>query len=164
MDCSPPGSSFHGISQARILEWVAISSSRGSSRPRDQTWVSCDSRNSRRILYHWATWEATDLLQRPKSCDLKHPKADLILFTNRRVSARCGYSTNSWWNKNKCRETEALNLLNLCLWMGIITGKKIMIFQRPVEPLRLGLLWFSPRRELILIVTCFEFHEYQILS
>ena len=41
MDCSPPGSSVHGISQARILEWVAISFSRGSSWPRDQTWVSC---------------------------------------------------------------------------------------------------------------------------
>ena len=41
MDCSPPGSSVHGISQARILEWVAISSSRGSSQPRDGTWVSC---------------------------------------------------------------------------------------------------------------------------
>ena len=41
MDCSPPGSSVHGILQARILEWVAIPFSRGSSRPRDQTWVSC---------------------------------------------------------------------------------------------------------------------------
>ena len=41
MDCSPPGSSVHGILQARILEWVAISSSRGSSQPRDQTCVSC---------------------------------------------------------------------------------------------------------------------------
>ena len=41
MEYSPPGSSVHGISQARILEWLAISSSRGSSRPRDQTWVSC---------------------------------------------------------------------------------------------------------------------------
>ena len=40
MDCSPPGSSVHGIFQARILEWVAISSSRGSSQPRDQTQVS----------------------------------------------------------------------------------------------------------------------------
>ena len=39
-DCSPPGSSVHGILQARILEWVAISFSRGSSRPRDQTQVS----------------------------------------------------------------------------------------------------------------------------
>ena len=41
MDCSPPGSSVHGISQARILEWVAILFSRGSSRPRDQTQVCC---------------------------------------------------------------------------------------------------------------------------
>ena len=40
MDCSPPGSSVHGIFQARILEWVAISFSRGSSQPRDHTWVS----------------------------------------------------------------------------------------------------------------------------
>ena len=40
MDCSPPGSSVHGILKARILGWVAISSSRGSSVPRTQTWVS----------------------------------------------------------------------------------------------------------------------------
>ena len=50
--CSPPGSSVHGISQARILEWVAISYARGFSRPRDQT------RTGRRILDHWATREA----------------------------------------------------------------------------------------------------------
>ena len=41
MDCSLPGSSVHGIFQARTLEWVAISSSRGSSQPRDRTQVSC---------------------------------------------------------------------------------------------------------------------------
>ena len=41
MDCSPPGSSVHEILQARVLEWVAISYSRGSSQPRDQTQVSC---------------------------------------------------------------------------------------------------------------------------
>ena len=40
MDCSLPGSSAHGILQARILEWVAMPSSRGSSQPRDQTQVS----------------------------------------------------------------------------------------------------------------------------
>ena len=40
MDCSPPGSSVHGISQARILEWVAMPSSRGSSQPRGRTQVS----------------------------------------------------------------------------------------------------------------------------
>ena len=55
MDCSPPGSSVHGILQARILKWVALSSSRGSSQPRDWTCVSCI---GRRILYHWATKEA----------------------------------------------------------------------------------------------------------
>ena len=41
MDCSLPGSSIHGILQATVLEWVAISFSRGSSQPRDQTRVSC---------------------------------------------------------------------------------------------------------------------------
>ena len=41
VDCSPLGSSVHGILQARILEWVAIPFSRGSSGPRDRTWVSC---------------------------------------------------------------------------------------------------------------------------
>ena len=41
MDCSPPGSFVHGILQARILEWVAISFSRGSSQPRNWTQVSC---------------------------------------------------------------------------------------------------------------------------
>ena len=41
MDCSPPGSSVHRVFQARILEWVAISFSRESSRPKDQTHVSC---------------------------------------------------------------------------------------------------------------------------
>ena len=58
MDCSIPRSSVHGIFQARILEWVAISYSRGSSWSRDQThisWVSCI---GRWILYYSATWEA----------------------------------------------------------------------------------------------------------
>ena len=54
-DCSPPDSSVHRILQPRILEWVAISSSRESSWSRDQTCVSC---TGRQILYHWATWGA----------------------------------------------------------------------------------------------------------
>jgi len=55
MDCSPPSSSVHGISQARLLVWVAISISMGSPRPRDRTHVSCI---GRQILYHRATREA----------------------------------------------------------------------------------------------------------
>ena len=57
MDCSPPGSLVHGIFQAWILEWVAISYCRRSSRPRDWICVSCVSYISR-ILYCWATREA----------------------------------------------------------------------------------------------------------
>ena len=57
MDCSPSGSSVHGIHQARIWEWVAISFSRGSSWPRDQTYSCCISCIGRQILYHCATWE-----------------------------------------------------------------------------------------------------------
>ena len=58
-DSSPPGSSVCRIFQARILEWVAISSSRESSQPRDQTCVSCISCIGRRILFTRATREAT---------------------------------------------------------------------------------------------------------
>ena len=52
MGYNPPGSSVCGISQARILEWVAISFSRGSSQLRDQTCISCISCIGRWILYH----------------------------------------------------------------------------------------------------------------
>ena len=55
MDCSPSGSSIHGISQANILEWVAISFSGGSSQPGDRThipWID------RQIIYHGGTREA----------------------------------------------------------------------------------------------------------
>ena len=55
MDCSPLGASVHGISQTRMLEWIDMSFSRGSSRPRDRTWVSCI---SGRFFTVWATREA----------------------------------------------------------------------------------------------------------
>ena len=51
MDCNPPGSSVHGIFQAKILEWVAMSSSRRSSWPRDWTRISYASCTGRRIPY-----------------------------------------------------------------------------------------------------------------
>ena len=55
MDYIPPGSSVHGILQARILEWVAVPFSRISSQRRDQTWVSCI---AGRFFTIWATREA----------------------------------------------------------------------------------------------------------
>ena len=72
MEHSPPGSSVHEISQARILEWIAISSSRGSSRPKDRTHVSCI---SRWILYHSATWEAHLVLYQ-----LSNPSPPILLY------------------------------------------------------------------------------------
>ena len=56
-DYNLPGSSVHGIFQARILDWVAISYSRGSSQVRDRIYVSCI---GRQILYHSTTQEAHD--------------------------------------------------------------------------------------------------------
>ena len=70
MDWGLPGSSVQGISQARILKWVAISFSRGFSKIRDWTWVSCI---GKWILYHWASWKALlSLMQGHKS--LKIPQ------------------------------------------------------------------------------------------
>ena len=57
MGYSPPASSVQGILQAQILEWVAMSSSRWSSQPRDGTHVSYVSCFAGRFFTHWATWE-----------------------------------------------------------------------------------------------------------
>ena len=73
MDCSPPDSSVHEISQARILEWVTTSYSRDSSRTRDQTHISCV---GRRILYHWATKETPWLWMHEQN--LMTPKEDQV--------------------------------------------------------------------------------------
>ena len=75
MDCSPSGSTVHGVSQARILKWVARPSSRGPSRPRDRTQVSCFADG---FFYLWATREALNQLyfsffkMRPVTFPLSH--------------------------------------------------------------------------------------------
>ena len=69
MDCSLPGSSVHGILQARILEWVAISS-RGSPPPRDQTHVSYASCVGRQVLYHWSHLGSLGTLMKVKVIQL----------------------------------------------------------------------------------------------
>ena len=68
--------SVRGIFQARILEWIAISYSRGSSLPRDRTHVFCI---GKQILYHWATWEAfRQCLQSGKT----NPRAFICVITS----------------------------------------------------------------------------------
>ena len=69
MDCSPPGSSVPGALQARILEWVAMPNSRGSSWLRDQTQVSCIGRQLLYHLSHLAAAAAKSLQLCPSLCD-----------------------------------------------------------------------------------------------
>ena len=65
MECSPPGSSVHGISQARILEWIAIPFSRGSARPRDRTHIPCVSCIAGGFFARWATEDSINILILP---------------------------------------------------------------------------------------------------
>ena len=116
MDCSPPDSFVHGISQAWILEWVAISFSKGSSWLMDRTHISCI---GRWILYHWAmreaqlqkrimlkasgnssslktTWKETNYMRRPLYNDMWHYSLSNI-----------GSQIFSIENKGKSRFTES---------------------------------------------------------
>ena len=69
MDCSPPGSFVHGILQARLLGWLAISFSRGSSRPRDQTQASCIAGRSKPLILGF-----------PSGSAVKNPSAMLEMW------------------------------------------------------------------------------------
>ena len=80
MACSPPGSSVHGILQARTLQWVAMPSSRGSSWPRERTCISYVSCTGRQVLYHyrhlktpneshWRIWKIHCCVNRVSVCE-----------------------------------------------------------------------------------------------
>ena len=68
MDCSPPGSSVHGILQARTLEWVAIFFSKGSSRSRDRTLIFCLAGGFFTIEPSGKLYPSSDLLEISKLC------------------------------------------------------------------------------------------------
>ena len=90
MDCSPPGSSVRGSLQARIWEWAAMPSSRGSSLPRDGTWVSCI---GRRLLYHWATYESSkdEPVLHSEGFSLPWPTCNLIFQVIRSFLTNCSF-------------------------------------------------------------------------
>ena len=94
MDCSLPGSSIHGISQARILEWVAISFSKGSSRPRDQNGLP----HCRQILHHLSHQGSPELPQ--PSClpceDTKNPELRLIRCEHPSMAAALKFIIRSY--------------------------------------------------------------------
>ena len=99
-DCSLPGSSIHGIFQARILEWVAISFSRGSPRPRDRTQVS--------HFTVWATREVTLsllLYETHKLGDLGHVVKSLWASVSSSVRViwleEVTWRADKWWPQRK---------------------------------------------------------------
>ena len=117
MDCSTPGSSVHGIFQARVLEWVAISFSKGSSQPSDRIRVS---HIAGRCFTIWATKRKTStsaLLTTPKPltvwittncenssrdgntrpCDLPPEKS----FSGQEATVRTGHGTIDWFQIGK---------------------------------------------------------------
>ena len=96
MDCNPPVSSVHGIFQARILEWVAIFSSTGSSQPRGRTCVSC---TGKWILYHRAKEVPTERLETQKM-EKKNAFYKLLTFI---ISSGNNIKGLSFSTKVRCR-------------------------------------------------------------
>ena len=118
-DCNPPGSSANGISQARILEWVAIFFSRGSSWPKDQTHVS---HTGRWVLYHGANRKPVNYHSWWKNPKLNktHPKTQthfrrLEIKSNKQLLKHdSDFHKNpkdlnhKWWFKKKKNSTHSL--------------------------------------------------------
>ena len=96
MDYSQPGSSVHGILQARILEWIAISLCRESSQPRNWTWVSC---TAGRFFSNWATREAQYIAMRESvhRGSLFHSFYFMFgNFQNKKFKKKVQYLCNLW--------------------------------------------------------------------
>ena len=98
--CSPPGSSVHVIFQARILEWVAISYSRGSAWPRDWSWVSC---TAGIFFTIYLVKQTFSYLSKPYKCTLKKLQSLFILTENKEIltcdfSLRESLDINSPWS------------------------------------------------------------------
>ena len=103
VDCSPPGSSIHGILQARVLRWVSIPFSRGSSQSRDWTQVS---RIVGRRFNLWATREAPNMMN-----------------ISRRREGQRRLACHSPWGYKESETTEQLHTKPLTVWITINCGK-----------------------------------------
>ena len=131
MDYNSPGSSVHGISQARILEWVAISFSRGSSWFRDWTWISCI---GRRILYHWVIREA----QEKSFCNLNsyfYPISGLWISVHAK-SLSCVWLFATLWTI----ALHALLSMGFCrqeYWSGLPLSSPVDLPHPGIEPMSL---------------------------
>ena len=101
MHCSPPGSSVHEILQARILEWVAISSCRESFQHRDWTWVSYVSYIGSKLFTTNATWEAPVLYNRSLLviCSILNI---VVCVYSQQWTLRCTYPFKLWFSSDMC--------------------------------------------------------------
>ena len=130
-DCSPLGSSIHGIFQARILEWVVISFFRGSSWPRDGTHVSCISCTDRQILHLWVTREAFYTLKYIHGC----------------ILAQLFQSCLTLWDLTACRlsRSSVHEILQIRHWSGLpcpAPGNIYILCPNTLPPrIYLNLLW-----------------------
>ena len=97
MDCSPPGSSVHGILWATVLEWVTISFSRGSSWPRDRICVSCIGRQILCYLSHLGSPRILEWVAYPFSRGSSQPR------NQTRVSCIAGGYFTSWATRGSCK-------------------------------------------------------------
>ena len=129
MNCSLPGSSIHGILQARVLEWVAISFSRGSSRPRDRTWVSCI---VGRCFTIWATREVSAVATFNQLFS-SVVSQDSNIYNHRGTCKKCKFLSPIWdlqnqkswaWNPEICIQTRSCPSDSCAHWSLRIIGLK----------------------------------------
>ena len=140
MDYSPPGSPVHGIFQARIPEWVAIPFSRGSSRPRGQTWVRCI---ARRFFNIWATREAHIYMHKI------HIKQYSQVFYVRKYKQKF----HDW-----SKLIKSLNVCSLLLYVSTLPSKLVSWFTEeqfyPLLPPRMSLVFLG--QQLFASLRCFS--------
>ena len=121
LDCSPPGFSVHGIFQARILECVAVSFSRGSSRLRDQIRISCVSRIAGGFFTCWANIGGS-LGSNKFWCEWEVKELWKFLNTHQLMHLR-----KSWWFfESICMQNEGAANGNLCCSTKISLGSPTM--------------------------------------
>ena len=130
MDCSPPGSSVHEILQARILECVAISFSRGSFQPRDWTCVSASPELAGVFFASWATWEAPHpRVLSPKTHNpsptrgkkQRNPNQGTVFIVSEQYSSKLSRSSKrrKVWDKVRLEGSKETWLLMRC---GVLDG------------------------------------------
>ena len=133
MDCRLPGSSVPGIFQARILEWVAITCSRGRTWPRDQTRVSCVSCIERWILYHCTTWEGIWSHHFIGNRRLKSGRVTGFIFLGSKITVDgdCSHEIKRWLILGR---KDMINLESLLKSRAITLPTKVHIVKAMVFP------------------------------